>query len=471
MTLAFPSAEGFGKNTIGGRGGSIYAVTNLDNSGPGSLREGCEATGPRIVVFRIGGTINLLSAIIVSNPYLTIAGQTAPGGGIALKADPSYEKALLRVEVSEFIVRYIRFRRGAHTVLGSDGDNIVIGRNGAQVHNVIADHCSFSWAVDENFDIWYDSHDITVQWCIFSEGLKNSTHLKGEHSAAFLAGSTCDRISIHHNLFAHNSERCPRLGSSGIFDVVNNLVYNCALPNAEEGWGPSHNEGSTNYVGNYLKAGPDTVFPSYYISGGGPKYVKGNITPLRPIDEGNEVIGVIRSSNQDSVVSSPFPVEPISCQLADDVYDQILAEVGANRSLNANGAFTNNRDSVDSRIIEEVKSGTGFIIDSPDDVGGWPFLIMGDAYVDTDGDGISDEWEEAQGLDPNDPSDGPINIERFLNGRETMSVITDLQAIETALRAEALAITAQADAVAQAIVDLKAVDDVLDAAADVIEAD
>ena len=204
---AFPGAAGFGANALGGRGGRALMVTNLNDSGPGSLRAAIEAEGPRTVIFRVAGTIELKTRIDIANPYITIAGQTAPGGGITLKIDPNYTRSPLRILTHDVILRYIRSRPGPSTAESDILDALTIPSG----HDIIVDHCSFSWATDEVVNTWNDVHDITIQWSIISEGLNDSTHPKGPHSKGMLIGSEgAERISVHHNLFAHNRKRNPK---------------------------------------------------------------------------------------------------------------------------------------------------------------------------------------------------------------------------------------------------------------------
>ena len=422
---AFPGAEGFGAGSVGGRGGRVIEVTNLNDSGPGSLRAAVEAEGPRIVVFRVGGTITLQSSLKIANPFITIAGQTAPGGGIALKSSPSYDKATLAVQTHDVIIRYIRVRTGNSTEISSSRDGLVIGHSSTAVYNVIIDHCSISWATDENISTAYETYDITIQWSIISEGLHDSTHKDGPHSKGMLLGSSRSKnISVHHNLFAHNNDRNPRIKTSGTVDVVNNVIYN---PFFSGGWGPSHitddynTNVPVNYVGNYFKPGPDTERRDYYISGSTTGtgnlveiYVEGNITPNRPTDDLDEIQGVVRSGQQSWVVPTRHPAPMVTTTSAFDAYEAVLANVGATLPM---------RDDVDERIVNGVMNGTGQIIDDPSEVGGWPKLAAGTAPTDTDHDGMPDEWESSYCLDPSDPADstsdadgdGYTNVEEFLN--------------------------------------------------------
>jgi len=285
---AFPGAEGFGANSIGGRGGTVIEVTNLNNSGPGSLRAAVEASGPRIVVFRVSGTIILKTGLTILNPYITIAGQTAPGGGITLRNDRSNGAPTLDIRTHDVIIRYIRMRTGP----GGD-DSLLIYTSPA--YNVMIDHISASWGVDENVNIWGNVRDVTIQWSIISEGLKNSTHPEGDpggHSMGFLVGSGSRNISFHHNVLAHNDARNPKWDGSheqAVYDFVNNVIYNWgAYATAVSG------NAKTNVVGNYYKRGSDS---SGYTSLGRREVIRwqddpgwsllieGNVGPTCPVDK------------------------------------------------------------------------------------------------------------------------------------------------------------------------------------------
>ncbi len=252
---AFPGAEGFGANALGGRGGDVIEVTNLNDDGPGSLRAAINSEGPRIVVFRTGGTIELQSTLEIINPFITIAGQTAPGGGITLK-NRSSSKGTLFVRTHDVVIRNLRSRPGPPAERSSNGDAIEI--LGPDAYNIIIDHCSFSWAIDEVVSTWYAAHNITIQWSIIAEGLNCSKHEKGCHSMGMLLGSEgSGNISIHHNLFAHNHQRNPFIKTSGLVDVVNNVIYNpWGTPSvATDDFG----EVQVNYIANYFKRGADTA--------------------------------------------------------------------------------------------------------------------------------------------------------------------------------------------------------------------
>jgi hypothetical protein len=406
--LAFPGAEGFGAYAEGGRGGDVYYVTNLDDDGPGSLRNGITtASGPRTIVFAVSGLIQLRSTLKIEKDYITIAGQTAPGDGICLR---DYTFA---ISADHVIVRFMRSRLGDDSSQESDAISISRG------HDIIMDHCSASWSVDEVFSCSTGDpnriDNVTVQWSIIAEGLRNSIHSKGDHSyGALIRGCYGAKYSYHHNLFAHNRGRNPRPGNYdrnhysldplGLqFDFRNNLVYN---------WGGSHPsyDGDTdsvcrmNYVGNTFEAGPNSSYGEVYDTGS--KHFRGYF-------EGNTFRGRIPSDPYSLVdfhywspseISNwiqpePFSTGPIVTQSAQDAYTDILDYVGASLV----------RDPVDTRIINDVIHGTGAIIDHQEDVGGWSAYHSTEALPDTDLDGMPDTWETDRGLDPGDPDDRNID--------------------------------------------------------------
>jgi pectate lyase len=414
----------------------VIEVTNLDDSGPGSLRAAVEAEGPRIVIFRTGGTIELRSELVITNPFITIAGQTAPGGGITLKNHPSNDRSALTISTHDVIIRYIRSRPGASRQQACCLDAIQILSDSA--YNVIIDHCSASWATDETVSTWYAPHDITIQWSIISEGLNCSTHEEGCHSKGMLLGSDGSyNISAHHNLFAHNVERAPLIKTSGLVDVVNNVMYNPT-------WSASHitddyARALLNYVGNYFKLGPDsTTEYSLAMSGDGGNglevFVQGNIGPSRPSDALEEAL-VVKPEDRQLIVRAEHDAPYVTITSALEAYDQVLADAGATIGLDSLGNSYWRRDQVDERIINDVRSGTGGYIDDPSEVGGWPELAAGAPVTDSDHDGMPDEWERLYCLDVHDPSDGPLdadgdrytNVEEYLNGTEPGDICTQAQ--------------------------------------------
>src|SRR5688572_27187118 len=246
---AFPGAEGFGATTPGGRGGKVIFVTNLDDAGPGSFRAACVAEGPRMVLFRVSGTIALKSPITVRNPYLTIAGQSAPGDGICLR------DATFGIATHDVVVRYLRSRLGDETTREADALDVLHGSR-----DVIIDHCSATWSIDEALSLSGDNQNITVQWCLIGESLRQSKHAKGPHGYGSLARAN-GPVSFHHNLWIHNDARNPRMGDNygrgpnfPTFDVRNNVIYNYG------GTASGLTQGilKVNYVANYIRSGPSS---------------------------------------------------------------------------------------------------------------------------------------------------------------------------------------------------------------------
>ncbi len=437
VPVAFPGAEGMGSQTGGGRGGTVIEVTNLDDAGPGSLRAAIEATGARIVVFRLAGTIELKTSLIISNPYITIAGQTAPGQGITLRDISAAVEALIEIQTHDVIVRYLTLRAGPP----SAGDAMqILASASHDTYNVVVDHNSMSWAVGRDLSTWYDVHDVTIQWNLFSEALNCSINPKGCHSKGVLLGGYASdenkdqpgayNLSFHHNLMAHDGERSPYIEAAGVVDVVNNVAYNPFGTFAHIDMVDQIAADQVNYVGNYYKPGPNTEV-KYGIrainpgTAGAGIFVKGNIGPQRE----NETLPDINIVNPDSrqfVVSSPFPAAPITTTSAAQAYDQVLGDAGANKGLDCTGSFVMRRDPIDVRIVADVQNGTGKIIDDPSQVGGWLAIAPAAPCADSDHDGMPDAWEQRCGFNPNDPSDaaqdsdgdGYTNIEEFLNGTQ-----------------------------------------------------
>ncbi|WP_418499912.1 pectinesterase family protein [Flagellimonas sp.] len=386
--LAFPSAEGFGRHASGGRGGEVYIVTNLNDSGEGSLRKGIVKHGPRTIVFAISGTIYLESSLDINRGDLTIAGQTAPGEGITLAGYP------VSIKADNVIIRYMRFRMGDSNKQQADA----IG--GRDIKNVILDHCTMSWATDEVAS-FYRNHNFTMQWCIVSEALNRSVHEKGDHGYGGIWGGA--QVSFHHNLIASNNSRNPRFSGSSttvnlpdeFVDFRNNVIYN---------WGGNSiyggEKGTYNVVNNYFKSGPATskstkdriVNPSEPY---GKFYVDGNHMEGFPrISKDNWSGGVQCDDPKSTKLEKAIPVnDNIRTQSAQEAYLSVLKSAGASLQ----------RDAVDQRIVSDVRSGTtsvgNGIIDSQEQVGGWPELKSSEAPKDADQDGMPDAWEKAKGLD------------------------------------------------------------------------
>jgi pectate lyase len=424
---AFPGAEGFGAQTKGGRGGKVYLITNTNDNGPGSLRECLEASGPRIAVFQTGGTISLQSTLTISNPFLTIAGQSAPGGGITIRGNG---KTAIRIKTHDVVMRYLSIRVGS----GGQTEGIAIYDLHGDVHSIVVDHCSVSWATDEVMQTWYGAHDVTFQWNIISEGLNCSTHREGCHSKGPMFGSENSKnFSFHHNLVAHNIERNPLAKTPGPIDITNNVFYNSKSTPALA-W-DMYGQSTVNFIGNYHKLGPNSRTDSLGMtsirlvnqnSGAGYRvFVDGNIGPLRTADS----IDDLRVVRVDSGVASGWssskrlPTPPITTTDARAAYKDVLDYSGNSKGIGPDGIFITRRDSIDERIVEEVLNTGGAIIDDESEVGGWVSIARGVAQPDSDKDGMPDAWETKNGCDPHNPSDnamdfdgdGYTNIEEYLN--------------------------------------------------------
>lgn len=412
---AFPGAEGAGAYAAGGRGGDVYYVSNLNDSGTGSLRYGIEsATGPRTIVFGVGGTIDLASTLVINKPYLTIAGQTAPGGGIALK-----RHELVITNTHDVIVRYLRSRPGdLATAPGVyEPDSLWVRASS----NVIIDHVSASWATDEVLSTTHGSKNVTVQWSFITEGLHNSNHGKLNHGYGSLING--GDFTFHHNLYAHNRSRNPRPGVGSPetrLDFVNNVIYN---PGGRFGYGDGENGDPIylNYVGNYGISGPDTTTSSLYYTQSAHTHVYqwGN---LMDTDKDAQRDGIDRGWG---AFEGPETQEPYRAGLPSVRTD--TAGVAYRRVLDSAGA-SRPRDAVDLRIVADVENGTGRHIDSQDEVGGWPALASGPMAADSDLDGIPDTFERWLGLDPYDPQDrngvngsGYTHLEDYLYHRAMRS--------------------------------------------------
>lgn len=427
---AFPEAEGFGAVSVGGRGGKIIEVTNLKDRGLGSLRAAIEAKEPRIIIFKVGGTIELDSSLDIANPYITIAGQTAPGEGITLKNSHKNIEAPLKIKTHDVVIRYIRSRPGSNPDEQGNLDALAIAGGHGEVYNVIIDRSSFSWATDEVVSVYNDARNVTIQWSIIAEGLNCSTHVEnGEqqcHSMGLLLGSAGQKnISIHHNLLAHNKRRNPLVKATGVVDLVNNVVYNPGF--GENSFSPTHVRGEygvsqVNYINNYFKPGVNTDSGDWFIDTKYEPveiYIQGNVVPKK----------VIHPKSLKWVVPYPHPAAKVTTSSAPKAYQQVLKYAGANRRIANDGTFQRNRDRVDKRIVRDVRQTTGNIIDDPLQVGGWPQLGSGSAYKDRDGDGMPDKYEKLHGFDPNylldgnedADGDGYTNVEEFLNGTYPLS--------------------------------------------------
>lgn len=455
---AFPGAEGGGAYSFGGRGGKVITVTNLNDSGPGSFREACEQGGARIVVFNVAGIIQLKSPIIVRAPYITIAGQTAPGDGVCIAGESFW------VNTHDVVVRHMRFRRG-ETNVGRRDDAF----GGNPVGNIMIDHCSTSWGLDENISFYrhmfnpgegykelkLPTVNVTIQNTISAQALDTYNHAFG----STLGGENC---TFMRNLWASNAGRNPSIGWNGVFNFVNNVIYNWVHRSVDGG----DYTALYNIINNYYKPGPLTPKNSpvghrlLKPESGRSKldhYVFGRVYADGNIMEGNERVtrnnwdGGIQVQDQANTEgytelmkwNEPFPMPQFPIMSAKESYDFVLQHAGATLPK---------RDIVDERVIEEVKTGKNYYVKglNPDEfyqfeyrrlpkdsytkgiitdikqVGGYP-EYKGKPYVDTDMDGMPDKWEKANGLNPKDPSDalkditgdGYTNIEKYINGIST----------------------------------------------------
>lgn len=420
---AFPGAEGFGAYSKGGRGGKVIYVTNLNDNGEGSLRRAVEQEGPRTVVFAVSGTIELKNRLDIENPYLTIAGQTAPGDGICLKGET------VKILTHDIIIRYIRVRVGdakfnvGGTNQGKDAIDISAGED------IIVDHCSAGWSLDEAVSASTKNPGltrVTVQWCFITEGLNIDKHGYG----SLIRGTGGAQYSYLHNLYAHNYGRNPRPGNYDVnphdkdplgllLDFRNNVIYN---------WGGAHagyNNDSLsvtrmNYVGNYLIPGTDSEkngIAYATCSAYDRSYFEGNYYDgFLPADQWSLVRFRkywTEKNIQEYKQTIPFEAGTVNTEDAQLALRQVLEN---------GGATLPKRDAVDLRIVDNVRNRTGRIIKSQEDVGGWPELKSLTAQVDSDKDGMPDSWETKNGLDPKNADDrnkignnGYTMLEKYLN--------------------------------------------------------
>ena len=426
--LAFPGAEGGGMYTTGGRGGKVIHVTNLDDSGTGSLRAALNESGPRTIVFDVAGLIDLKSQLDIAKGDVTIAGQTAPGGGICIKGFATQVKA------SNLIIRFVRFRLGDENNQESDA---IWGR---YFQDIILDHCSMSWSVDE-CSSFYANKNFTMQWCIMTESLCNSVHGKGSHGYGGIWGGK--NASFHHNLLANHKSRNPRFDHPEIYDnnvathrgnvdYRNNAVYNWSDNSTYGGEGAWF-----NMVGNYYKPGPASKDRKYFLDANGiytssktdygyPQlYLSGNVHTRHSDITADNSAGIYWHDHKTNtppdaskLLSSVLPLYGPSSEA---IYTTThAAETAFERILSYGGASLT-RDSVDERACTDAKTGKATvaagsngskngIIDTQSDVGGWPSYTASAAEIekvkDTDGDGMPDWFEDQFGLDKTKAADG-----------------------------------------------------------------
>ena len=368
--LAFPGAKGFGTDTPAGRGGRIIRVTNLNAAGAGSLRQALQAKGPRIVVFEVGGVIDLgKKPITIAEPFLTVAGQTAPSPGITLIRGGIY------ITTHDVLIRHIRVRPGdAGEPKRSGWEPDGISTSGGEAHNIVIDHCSVSWAVDENLSASgprkegpaATSHRITFSHCIIAEGLNDSSHAKGPHSKGSLIHDNCRDIAVIGNLYAHNVQRNPYFKAFTTGVVVNNVIYNPGGVGVQVNYSDGEWKGEKiapqncriSVVGNVMMHGADTRERIALVSGRGDVYMRDNVNLDREDRPAPRTAGRIKMLKERPVW--PEDLEPLPART---VVDHVARHVGAR---------PRDRDAVDRRIIREMQARKGRIIDSQNDVGGYP---------------------------------------------------------------------------------------------------
>ena len=437
QVVAFPGAEGFGKYATGGRGGRVVTVSNLNDDGLGSLRQAFkEYPGePITIVFSVAGIIELKSPLKISRSNITVAGQTAPGDGICLKGNSfiincAGDKTGVRGNI---IIRYLRSRPGAKIANG------VYGFNMENSQNIIIDHCSFTWA-NEECAAMYDTKNVTVQWSIISEGLYNANHHKGLRAYGGVWGG--QNASYHHNLISNQNSRTVRFNGArahdtlAVVDYSNNVIFNWKSANACYGGEVDIPGGKStiNMVNNYYIPGPATSKELKFVKanynpakakGFGQWYLSGNVMDGDKKLTANNSVGIDLSEfpepyKKQALVTAPFAIAaPITLQSAREAYQLVLKKVGA--------SFPE-YDAVDLRLIAEAKSrkavsGEKGIINDASEAGGWPVYQYKKTPVDTDKDGMPDEWELKNGLNPELANNNEYklskeytNIETYMNG-------------------------------------------------------
>jgi hypothetical protein len=377
--------------------------------------------------------ISLNSPLSINNPFITIAGQTAPGGGITIKLGSSNEAFLTKTH--DVIIRYLSVRPGP----GGENHGNQIAANGTELYNIMIDHNTYSWGVDSNIETWYRVNNATIQWSIISEPLDCSTHSKGCHSKGIMIGgykgaegSTTkgsENISILHNLIAHYGDRGPLVQACGIVQIVNNISYNPLYTFAHQQLNCPNYTSYVNWIGNYHKSGPDSTSTSDLkvipaddgTMYAGKVYVQGNIGPSRN-NTSQPDSDWVNSGSRGFIVSAPAIAPIVTTTDAITAFNSVLANAGNNAGLNCDGTWFARRDAIDTRIVNEVLNGSGHIIDDPSQVGGWITSVLGTPCLDSDHDGMPNVWEQSHGLNPYDSTDGSLsymsgytNLEEYLN--------------------------------------------------------
>ncbi|BCP53920.1 pectate lyase [Kaistia sp. 32K] len=416
---AFPTAEGFGAGAKGGRGGRVIFVTTTADRGVGSLRACIGAEGPRTCIFRTSGTITLnFRSLVVLHPYLTIAGETAPGDGIAIRNGPRQIRPSIEVVTHDVIIRHLRLRPGPHAIKACCSG--ALGFYGKEATDIIVDHVSASWGSDETIDS-EGATNVTFQWGFVTEPLLDggpSKHDRARNMLMTMGGN----ISVHHTLFAFGKFRNPQFqmrDPGGVADVVNNVLYSPIwdyVISFSDRW----TRVRANVIGNYKIAGrseKDDHLVYLFRQGdhGFSLFLSDNLDETYRPDESVGDDQVIAEEWRNYLVSSPFDVANVRASPPRQAYDDVLATAGATRPK---------RDAVDRRMVEAVRARSGSLLKSnPEAVGGWPTLAAAPPPPDRDQDGMPDAWETAKGLNPADPRDGAAdrdgdgwtNLEEYLH--------------------------------------------------------
>lgn len=437
---AFPGAEGFGAETPGGRGGQVIYVEHLGD-GPdvydGSLRAAIDASGPRTIVFAVSGIIDLQARLIIDEPFVTIAGQSAPGDGITLRNGGPVNNYLIRIETHDVVIRHLRIRPGPSQISGGSSRLGGINISGSEAHDIVLDHVSITWAEDKALTIFDGAADITVQNSLLAETLACANHFDTIRTAG--SGGSCpnggfphsrlitisnfpgssnapDRLTFHHNLLANTNKRYPNINSNTFVDMRNNVTFNPGVfvANLISGKNPD-DRAQLNYVENVVLPGPETAADIFAVisdrapdNGQHELYIADNLLeyPVEPTTPGFSLIN--------RVLDAPLPAPIVATTDATTALEQVVTQVG-----------TWPRDAADRRLIAGVCTGFGRFVDDPSQVGGWPMLVAAEPPFDTDGDGIPDAEETADPvLDPTDPDDawadpdgdGYGALEAYLNG-------------------------------------------------------
>lgn len=440
---AFPTAFGFGAQTKGAFGLAgvkpilLRVNSLLDPTDPGkvTLRDALMNPSPRIVIFDVGGYIDVKTDWGTVPPYFYVAGQTAPGGGICLRNAPTYTKNALALRgTHDGIIRHMRFRPGLVSPVGDSHRGLAI-LDGS--YNIVIDHCSASWGIDVNVTTGSGVHDVAIQWCLIAEGLNNAGHPDGSHSMGLnhaYGNGTEYNFTDHHNLIAHCQFRCPQVSVDKV-EVYNHIVYHMTKRGINVNANPDDKvlNPKTRLINSYFKrlenyrdgASQQREIDISDIRGPSTNiYVNGNVGPSRPLDTGPELESVDTADRNvcqalDTTCGGLFPHPTI--RLKAHAAREAYVIMTSTRSP-AVGATKPRRDAVDTRIIDQVLNGTGGLINDPAQVGGHPLLASGTPPVDSDNDGIPDAWAVAQGLNPKDPThatriaqNGYSHLENYLN--------------------------------------------------------